>query len=49
MQRYVGELDAQESRRLTLRRELSDLTTKKNAANAQLEQTIMAVNVDERF
>ena len=46
LQRYVGELDSQESRLVTLRKELSELIAQQNTANAELEQ---AVNVDESF
>ena len=49
LERYVGELDSQESRLLSLRKELSALTAQENAANAELEQSIMAVNLDESF
>jgi hypothetical protein len=49
LQRYVGQLDAQESRLTALRRETADLTAQQNAANGELDKMIMDVNVDEAF
>jgi hypothetical protein len=49
LQRYVGQLDSQESRLATLRKESVDLTAQENQANTELERLIMAVNVDESF
>lgn len=49
LQRYVGQLDSQESRLGALRKETADLTSQKTAANAELDRMIMEVNVDESF
>ncbi len=49
LQRYVGQLDAQESRLATLRKESSDLTVQQNQASAELDRMITEVNVDETF
>ena len=49
IQRYVAQLDSQESRLATLRKESSDLTAQQNTAQIELDQTIMAINVDETF
>ncbi len=49
IQRYVGQLDAQESRLSVLRKEMADLTAKGNAANVELDRIIMQVNVNESF
>ena len=49
LQRYVSQLDSQESRLVALRKESADLTTQENLANTELDRTIMAVNVDESF
>ena len=49
LQRYVGQLDSQESRLAALRKEIADLTAQENQANTELERLIMAVNVDENF
>ncbi|HTS36625.1 MAG TPA: carboxypeptidase regulatory-like domain-containing protein [Candidatus Solibacter sp.] len=49
IQRYVGQLDSQESRLATLRKESADLTAQQNASNAELDRMIMEVNVDESF
>ena len=49
LQRYVGQLDAQESRLATLRKESADLMVQETQANAELDRMIMEVNVDESF
>jgi hypothetical protein len=49
VQRYVGQLDSQETRLEALRKEMDDLTAQENQANAELERMIMEVNVDEKF
>ena len=49
LQRYVGQLDSQESRLAALRKENVDLTAQQNQANTELDRMIMAVNVDESF
>ena len=49
LQRYVGQLDAQESRLGALRKETADLTAQENAAKAELDRMILEVNVDESF
>ncbi len=48
-QRYVGQLDSQESRLAALRKESADLTAQQNQARAELDRMIMEVNVDESF
>jgi hypothetical protein len=49
VQRYVGQLDAQESRLAVLRKESSDLAAEQNLARAELDRMILEVNVDESF
>jgi hypothetical protein len=49
LQRYVGQLDSQESRLATLRRESIDITNQENQAKSELDRIIMEVNVDENF
>ena len=49
IQRYVGQLDSQESRLVTLRKEMADLTAQETAANTDLDHMIMEVSADERF
>jgi len=49
LQRYVGQLDSQESRLATLRKESADLTTQQNSAQAELDRMIMEINLDESF
>jgi hypothetical protein len=49
LQRYVGQLDSQESRLGVLRKETGDLTAQENQARSELDRMIMQVNVDESF
>jgi hypothetical protein len=49
LQRYVGQLDGQETRLAALRKESSDLTAQQNRANAELDRMIMEVNLNETF
>jgi Carboxypeptidase regulatory-like domain len=49
LQRYVGQLDGQESRLAVLRQQSTDLTAQQNQARAELDRMIMEVNVDESF
>jgi hypothetical protein len=49
LQRYVGQLDSQESRLAALRRESADLAAQENLTQTELDRMIMAVNVDESF
>jgi hypothetical protein len=49
LQRYVGQLDSQESRLANLRKEMNDLTAQHNQAEEELSRMIMAVSVDETF
>jgi len=49
LQRYVGQLDAQENRLAVLRKESSDIAVQQNQARAELDRMIMEVNVDESF
>jgi len=49
LQRYVGQLDTQESRLAALRKESSDLTVQENQARSELDRMILEVSVDESF
>jgi hypothetical protein len=49
VQRYVGQLDGQETRLAALRKESSDLTVQQNHANSELDRMIMEVSLDETF
>jgi len=49
LQRYVAQLDAQESRLATLRKESSDLTALQSQARSELDRMILEVSVDESF
>lgn len=49
LQRYAGELNKQEDRLAGVRTELTDLQQKRNEAAAELDRTVMAVNIDESF
>jgi hypothetical protein len=49
LQRYVGQLDAQESRLAALRKESSDLTAQQSQARAELDRIIIEVSVEESF
>ncbi len=49
IQRYVGQLDSQESRLATLRKETADLTTQQNLAGSELSRIVMEANAEENF
>ena len=49
LQRYVGQLDAQESRLAALRKESTDLTAQQNQVRSELDRMILEVNLDESF
>jgi hypothetical protein len=49
LQRYVGQLDSEESRLAVLRKEMADLTAQDTAAKAEFDRMILEVNVDESF
>ncbi len=49
IQRYVGQLDSQETRLATLRKETADLTEQEHNANLELDREIMEVNIDQTF
>jgi hypothetical protein len=49
IQRYVGQLDSQESRLTALRKEAADLTAQENSEKVELDRMIMEVSADERF
>ncbi len=49
VQRYVGQLDSQETRLSLLRKEMSDLTAQQNAAEADLDRMIMEISLDQSF
>ena len=48
-QRYIGQLNAQEDRLVTLRKEAADLKTKRDQAQQELESMVLAINLDEGF
>lgn len=49
VQRYTGELNKQEDRLSAIRTELDDLQQKRNAASAELDRMVMAINLEEAF
>jgi hypothetical protein len=49
IQRYVGQLDSQETRLATLSKEMADLTARQVAENTPLGRIILEVNVDQTF
>ncbi len=49
LQRYTGELNKQEDRLAAIRTELADLQQKRNEAAAELDRTVMTINIDESF
>jgi len=49
LQRYTGQLDAQEDRLNTLNKEISDLQEKQNQARNQLDQIVQQITLDENF
>jgi len=49
VQRYTAELNKQEDRLAAIRTELEDLQQKRNGAAAELERTVMAINIEETF
>ena len=49
LQRYVGQLDAQESRLASLRKESDDLKVQGTRARSELDRMIMEVSVEEGF
>jgi hypothetical protein len=49
LQRYVGQLEAQESRLAAIRKESSDLNAQEIQASAELDRLIQEVSVDESF
>jgi hypothetical protein len=49
IQRYTGELNSQEDRLDTLRKEMEDLRDKRVQASAELDRMIMGINLDESF
>ena len=49
LQRYVGQLDSQESRLAALRKESADLTVQESQAKTEFDRVVMAVNLDESF
>jgi predicted nucleic acid-binding Zn-ribbon protein len=49
LQRYTGELNKQEDRLAAIRTELADLQQKRNEAAAELDRSVMAINIDESF
>jgi len=49
IQRYTGELNAQEDRLAAIRRELEDLQKSRNQAAAELDRMVMGIDIDESF
>ena len=49
LQRYVGQLDSQESRLAAIRTETAGFTAQETQAKTELDRMIMEVNVDESF
>ena len=49
LQRYVGQLDSQESRLASLRKESDDLKVQETRARSELDRIIMEVSVEEGF
>jgi hypothetical protein len=49
LQRYTGELNSQEDKLDTLRKEIAELQTQRTQANSELEAMIMNINLDENF
>lgn len=49
LQRYVGQLDAQENRLAALRKEQSDISAQQTQASEELDRMIQEVSVDETF
>jgi hypothetical protein len=47
VQRYVGELNAQEDKLAALRARYTELKTKRDQAQAQLDQTVQQISLDE--
>lgn len=49
LQRYVGQLDSQETRLAALQKEIADLNAQHDAASDDLDHMIMDVNIDQTF
>ena len=49
LQRYVSQLDSQENRLATLRKEATEFTAQQNAASTELDRMIEEVNLEENF
>lgn len=49
LQRYTSELNSQEDKLATLRKEIAELQTQRTQANSELEAMIMNINMDENF
>ncbi len=49
LQRYVGQLDSQESRLASLRKESDDLKVQETRARSELDRIILEVSVAEGF
>ncbi|HVM91374.1 MAG TPA: carboxypeptidase regulatory-like domain-containing protein [Terriglobales bacterium] len=49
IQRYVSQLDSQENRLASLRKEMGDLATQERSAQNDLDRMIVEVNLDESF
>ena len=48
-QRYTSQLNTQEDRFATLRKETADLKARRDQAQQELERTVLAINLDEAF
>lgn len=49
IQRYVGQLDSQETRLATLHKEMADLTAQQAAEQEHLDRIIMDVKIEQTF
>jgi len=49
LQRYTAELNTQEDKLATIRKETADLQAQRNQANSELESMIMNINLDENL
>jgi len=48
-QRYTGQLNAQEDRFASLRKEIADIKAQRDQAQQELERMVLAINLDEGF
>jgi multidrug resistance efflux pump len=48
-QRYTGQLNTQEDRFASLRKEIADIKAQRDQAQQELERMVLAINLDEGF